>query len=166
MKSIFLVLLNFSALLSFAQNEKTNRDSFYLNIVVDSDNNYGMDIQTSPYFVKDYILQIYPTEKLFIETELKNDTIFSMKVVKENIYPEKTIVVEFKQSAEDRNKVSMLLNVKNPFDKNLIYKALMFTPFSNELKATSIIPVKPKLSAFEIWPHAIISLVLTDWKLE
>lgn len=166
MKSIILVLLNLSALLSFAQNEKTNRDSFYLNIVVDSDNNYGMDIQTSPYFVKDYILQIYPTEKLFIETELKNDTIFSMKVVKENIYPEKTIVVEFKQSAEDRNKVSMFLNVKNPFDKNLIYKARMFTPFSNELKATSIIPVKPKLSAFEIWPHAIISLVLTDWKLE
>lgn len=165
MKTFFLLLLILFSSLSFSQNEKDNREPFYLNIVVDSDNNYGMDVQASPYFVKDDILQIYPTEKLFIETEVKNDTIYSMKVVKENLYPEKTIVVDFKQSAEDRTKISMFLNVKNPFDKNLIYKARMFTPFSNELKATSIIPVKPKLSAIEIWPHAIVSLVLTDWEL-
>ena len=166
MKTFFLLLLILFTSLGFSQNEKDNREPFYLNIVVDSDNNYGMDVQASPYFVKDDILQIYPTEKLFIETEVKNDTIYSMKVVMENLHPEKTIVVDFKQSAEDRTKISMFLNVKNPFDKNLIYKASMFTPFNNELKATSIIPVKPKLSAIEIWPHAIISLVLTDWKLE
>ena len=166
MKNIFLLLFNLLTLLSFSQNEKSYRDSFYLNIVMNSEQNYGMNVESSPYFVKDYILQIYPTEKLFIETEVKNDTIYSMKVVKENLYPEKTITVDFKQSAEDRSKVSMFLTVKNPFDKNLIYKARMFTPFSNELKATSIMPVKPKLSAYEIWPYAIISLVLTDWKLE
>src|SRR5690606_6698521 len=118
MKNIFLLLFNLLTLLSFSQNEKSYRDSFYLNIVMNSEQNYGMNVESSPYFVKDYILQIYPTEKLFIETEVKNDTIYSMKVVKENLYPEKTITVDFKQSAEDRSKVSMFLTVKNPFDKN------------------------------------------------
>ncbi len=166
MKNIFLIIFGLQTLMCFSQNEKINRETFNLNIVVNEENNYSMEVQSSPYFVSENILQIYPTEKLFIETEIKNDTIFSMKIVKENLHPEKTIIVNFKQSAEDRTKISMFLNVKNPFDKNLIYKAHMFTPYGNEWKSTSIIPIKPKLSGIEIWPHAIISLALTDWKLE
>lgn len=166
MKNIFLLLFNLLTLLSFSQNEKKYRDPFYLNIVMNSEQNYGMNVESSPYFLKDNILQLYPTEKLFIETEIKNDTIFSMKIVKENLYPEKTIEVDFKQHAEDRSKVSMFLIVKNPFDKNLIYTTLMYTPNSNDWKSTSILPVRPKLAGIEVWPHAIITLVLMDWKLD
>lgn len=49
---------------------------------------------SSPYFVREKILQIYSGEKLFIEVEIEKKEIISMKVVKENINPEKTIEVE------------------------------------------------------------------------
>ena len=67
-----------------AQNLKPQREAFVLKLAVDGVNFYEEEIKSSPYFVHEHILQIYPSEKLYIEVELKNDSIFSMKTVKEN----------------------------------------------------------------------------------
>lgn len=163
MKTLFLLLNLVFVSLSFSQNEKHNRDSFKLEIVADSINNYSMNVEASPYFIKDKMLQIYPSEKIFIEVELKKDTVYTMKVVKNNLNPEKTLEIEFVQNAKDRSEIISKLTLKNPFDKKLEYKAIMYTPTNDYWKPTSTIPVRPKLMTFETWPHAIITLVLNDW---
>ena len=160
-----LVLLIFAISLN-AQNEKPEREAFKLIVAIDSVNFYQQDVAKSPYFVKDKILQIYPSEKIFIETEIKSDSIYSMSVVKENLNPERTIIVEFNQNVQGRIHDGMMLSVKNPFDKTLKYEALMYIHGGTEWIPTSIIPIRPNLVNFELWNDVILSLVLVEWKIE
>jgi len=55
------------------------------------------------------------------------------------------------------------LNVSNPFDKDLLYNASIYTPTSPQWKTTKVLPIRAGLQNFESWPHAIITLVLDQW---
>lgn len=164
-KLILLITLILSSSLH-SQNEKPTRNSFKLDIAADETHQYSMEVKESPYFVKENIIQIYCGEKVFIECEINGDLITKMKVVKNNINPEKTIEIDFTQNAENRKEINTMLIVKNPFTKTLYYEAIMFTPISKEWKSTSTIPIRPNLQNFEMWPHSIITLVLENWKLK
>lgn len=167
MKKIFsLILLLFFGVSLNAQNEKPEREAFKLKVAIDSINFYQQDVSKSPYFVKNKILQIYPSEKIFIEAEIKSDSIYSMSVVKENINPDRTIIVDFNQKVKGRIHDGMMLSVKNPFDKTLKYEALMYINGGTEWIPTSIIPIKPNLINYELWNDVILSLVLVEWKIE
>lgn len=150
----------------YSQNDKPKRSAYSLEIAANETQQYGMEVKESPYFVKEKILQIYCGEKVFVECEIEADTISTMKVVEKNTNPEKTIVIDFSQNAENRKDIRTDLYVKNPFSKTLRYDATMFTPISQKWKSTSIVPIDPKLENFEMWPHSIITLVLENWKLE
>jgi hypothetical protein len=163
-KVIMTILLSISFAFTYAQNEKVNRDGFTLTLPVDGEQYYEQKVVSSPYFVKEKALQIYPGEKLFIEAEIEKEEIISMKVVKENLNPEKTIEVKFTQTVKDGKSEMMMLKVVNPFKKDLEYKAMMFIVGHDKWINTNVIPVKAKLVAYETWPNVIITLVLTDWK--
>lgn len=145
---------------------QTNRKAFKLEIAANETQQYVSDINESPYFVKDKVLQIYCGESVFIECEIAGDSIASMKVVEKNVHPEKTIEIKFNQENEDRKNIMSMLEVNNPFDRDLTYEAIMLTPASKKWNPTSIIPVPANLKGFETWPHAIVSLALMDWKLK
>ncbi|MEM0518681.1 MULTISPECIES: hypothetical protein [Aequorivita] len=161
---ITLIIFLISIGISFGQNEKPNREPFVLKLAVDSVNYYQQEIQKSPYFVKDNILQIFPSEKINIEVEIENDSIISMKTVEKVEFPEKTITIDFKQEVKDRKSEMMMLTVKNPFDKTMTYDARMFIVGREELLKTSIIPIRPKLTNFEMWNDVIITLILDNWE--
>ena len=150
--------------ITFAQNEKPNREPFVLKLAVDSIHFYQQEIQKSPYFVKDNILQIFPSEKINIEVEIENDSIVSMKTVEKIEFPDKTITIDFKQEVKDRKSEMMMLTVKNPFDKIMTYNARMFIVGRDDLLTTSIIPIRPNLTNFEVWNDVIITLILDNWK--
>jgi hypothetical protein len=166
MKTFIVIIIFIFSVTVFSQNNKEKREAFSLEIAANETQQYGMDVQESPYFVKEKILQIYCNEEIFVECEIEADSISKMKVVEENINPEKTIIISFTQNSEDRKNIRTELRVKNPFSKTLIYDALMFTPISQQWKKTSIIPIHAKLENFEMWPHSIITLVLENWRFE
>ena len=166
MKTFISIAFSIFSLSLYSQNDKPKRNSYQLEIAATETEQYAMDVPESPYFVKDKILQIYCGEKIFVECEIQADSISKMKVVERNINPEKTIVIEFTQNAENRKEISTQLWVKNPFSKILRYDAFMFTPISKQWKSTSIIPIRPTLQNFEHWPHTIITLALQNWRLE
>ncbi|MFC7772469.1 hypothetical protein [Flavobacterium sp. GCM10027622] len=162
MKKIVALLFFSIATVAMAQ---THRKAFTLEIAADATHQYGANIPESPYFVKEKILQLYCGEKLFVECETNGDTITAMQVVPENKHPEKTIEIDFTQNAEDRTSIGTTLSVKNPFQKRLKYSAVMFTPIEQTWTSTSIIPVYPGLMGLEMWPHAIVTMVLENWEL-
>ena len=167
MKKIVLLLvcvlgINFI----FAQNETPNREAFTLKIYVDGEQYYEQKVEDSPYFVKEKVLQIYPEEKLFVEVEVEKKEIISMKVVKENLNPEKTVEIELKQTIEGRESKFMTLEIMNPFEKDLEYKAMMFIVGQDKWINTNVLPIKAKLTGYEIWTDVIITLVLTEWELK
>jgi hypothetical protein len=165
-KVIMTILLSIGFAYTYAQNEKEKRDEFTLKLPVDGEQYYEQKVESSPYFVKEKVLQIYPGEKLFIEVENDKKEITSMKVVKDNLNPEKTIEIEFTQTVKDRKSEMMMLKIVNPFKKDLEYKVMMYIVGHNKWISTSVLPVKATLSSYETWPDVIITLVLTEWKLK
>jgi hypothetical protein len=109
---------------------------------------------------------MYCGEKVYVECEVSRDSITRMKVVEQNINPDRTILIDLKQDSSDRKNIYTMLTVKNPFDKELTYEAIMLTPNDDNWRSTSIIPILPNLQNFETWPHAIISLALMGWKIK
>jgi len=150
----------------FSQNLRPQREGFTLELAIDEETFYKDDIPKSPYFVKGTMLQIFPTELLNIEVEIKNDSIYSMKVVEKNLHPKKTITIDFKQNTKGKISEGMTLAVTNPFDKKLRYEASMYIYGNNNWIETSIIPIYPKIVGYEMWSDVILSLVLKNWKLE
>ncbi|WP_297333887.1 hypothetical protein [Flavobacterium sp.] len=166
MKKVFLVLtFLLCSLSSSSQNIITHRAPFVLKLAVDEEGYYEMNVDKTPYFPEEKLLQIFPSEKLYIEVEIKSDTIYKMDIVKKILYPERTIEIEFIQKNEDRNAGYMELKVKNPFNRELKYQAHMYIVKHDEWIKTSIIPVYPNLLGIEIWNDVIISLLLHDWEL-
>jgi len=166
MKFFSLIILLITSFTLSAQNEKAERETFDLKVAVDSVNFYQQNIKKGPYFIYDKTIQIYPSEKLFIEVEVKKDTIASMKVVKENLNPKKTIELDFIQNVNGRNHESMFLTVKNPFKKNIRYDALIYVLGNKDWVETSIIPVRAKLQSIEMWNDIILTMALTNWRFE
>ena len=85
-----------------------------------------------------------------------------MKVVKENLNPEKTIEIKLTQTVKDRKSVK----VATPFKKDLEYKAMMFIVGHDKWINTNVLSVKAKLTGYESWTDVIITLVLTEWKFK
>ena len=166
MKKILFVILTFTASFCYSQNEIKEREPFVLKLAVDSEQFYQMDVPKSKYFVKENIIQIYPSEKLNIEVAIKNDTIFAMKVVEKIVEPKRTIQIEFFQNIKEKKLEGMILKVINPFDKKLNYNAMMYIVGNNKWISTSIIPIQPNLMNFEMWNDVIITLVLEKWRFE
>jgi hypothetical protein len=166
MRNLSLIITLLFSLLTYSQNDKEKRAAFKFEIAANETQQYAMNVEESPYFVKEKVLQLFCNESVFVECEIQGDSISKMKVVEKNINPEKTIIIEFTQNSEDRKNITTDLHVKNTFNKKLIYEAQMFTPISQEWKNTSILPISPNLQNFEMWPHAIITLVLYNWKIE
>jgi len=164
-KYIIGCVLTLMSVFLHAQNDQPEREAFKLKVTVDTLNYYSQDLPKSPYFVAEKVLQIYPSEKLFVEVEIKNDSIFSMKVVKENLHREKTIEIDFYQEVKGRVSERMMLKIKNPFDRKLNYKALMYINGAQDWIPTSIIPVHPKIMGIEMWQDIILSLVLFEWEI-
>lgn len=159
------MLICLSSVWTSAQNDAPNREAFTLTLPVDSVNYYEQEVPESPYFVKENVLQIFPGEHLFVEVEASKKEITSMKVVKENLNPKKTIEISFNQLGDERKHEGMMLKVTNPFKKELSYGALMFIVGNDNLLETSIVPIRPELEGYEMWNDVIISLVLVDWAL-
>lgn len=160
MKKILILLAIIFCSNLFAQNEKLNRDALTIKLT------YEQMIDKSPYFIKPNTLQIFPSEELLMEVEIEGESIRSMKIVKENFNPNKTIIISFSQKNDNTNGKLMMLDVKNPFNKILSFEANIFTLGNNDWTKTSILPIQAQSSGIEIWHDAIVSIVMENWKIE
>jgi hypothetical protein len=165
-RAILTVLSVIICINSYAQNDTPLRSAFTLKLPVDGKQFYEQEVQESPYFVKDNVLQMYTGEKLFIEVETLDNKITAMKVVNKNVNPKKTIEIELKQEVKNKANESIMLKIKNPFKKELNYKAMMFIVGQNKWIPTSVLPIASELTGFELWKDIIITMVLKDWTLK
>ncbi|MBD3584067.1 hypothetical protein [Flavobacterium selenitireducens] len=161
MKMKYTLMLLLIVVSSIAQEK---RNELKVELIVDKENNYSTAVAESPYFVKEKVLQIYPGEDLNIEVEINEGNISTMKVVDVVKFPERTISVRFFQESKDRQNAQMILVVKNPFSKKLLYDAIIYLPVMEKWTRTSIIPILPKLVGYEMWPDVIATIALENWR--
>jgi hypothetical protein len=165
-KILFLVVITMTFSLSSKGQDTTalKRTPYTLKIEVDKKNFYEDQIGATPYVFPNNGMQIYPGETIYVEVFEENGVIKSMKAVKEITNPKTTLTIRFSQKSEKKIHQMMILEVQNPFPKNLTYEAKMFLLSNKKWVNTSIYPVMAGLSGFETWTDIIISLGLGNWE--
>ena len=163
---LFLVVFAFTLTLGSKGQDTTvlKRTPYTLKIEVNKESFYEDKIGATPYVFPNNGMQIYPGETIYVEVDEENGIIKSIKAVKEITKPNTTLTIKFSQKSEKKIHEMMMLEVKNPFPKNLIYDAKMLLLSNKKWVDTSIYPVMAELSGFEIWTDIIISLGLGNWK--
>lgn len=165
--STFILSFVFTTAICCGQsNDRPQRDAFKLNIAVDDTNFYNTDIKASAYVLPDNSIQLYPGETVYVEVELVEKELKSMKTVKENLHPEKTLIISFSQQTDGKIHKGMMLKIENPFNRKLEYKANMFLMKYNKWAPTSVMPIQPKLSSYETWSDLIVTIVLARWEFK
>jgi len=167
MKYILILLLIYLMVPFNSKGQETailKRTAYTLKIYVDNVNFYEDEIGATPYVFPNNGMQIYPGETIYVEVDQDNGIIKGMKAVKEIKDPKTTLTIKFSQKSENKIHQMMMLEIQNPFEKNLAYKAKMFLLKQNKWFDTNVLPVMAGLTAFETWPDIIISLGLGSWK--
>jgi hypothetical protein len=151
----------------YAQSDSSNlRPSFELKLKVNSKQFYTAPLGETKYIINDTIIQIFPGEKLFIETNTINNKLVNLRRVDSIRDSTKTIIIEFVQESEGKDHKYMQLIIKNPYNKNLHYSVLMNLLKHQKWVRTNVVPVMPKLESIEMWPDILTSLVLTGFELK
>ena len=107
-------------------------------------------------------LYIKRSEKLFFEAAIDSGNHLSFRQVAKNTDISNTISIKLSYVGA----VGAMLEIVNPFGKQLYYKAELYSPDKKDYVETSTIPVDPNLSSFETWPFKIDKIRLTGFRLK
>jgi hypothetical protein len=166
-KLLLLVVGSLILIQGYSQDENPNiRLAFDLKMFVDDNQFYSAPMGETNYIINDSIIQIFPSETLFVEAEILNNKLINLKVVKEIKDKSKTLIIDFKQTTKGKIHEQMILTIDNPFDKQLYYKAMMNLLKNKMWVNTSVYPVMPKIRSIEMWPDLITSLALVGFELK
>jgi hypothetical protein len=171
MRKAFFIIEFFILAGSIYSNDNyiIERSSFLLRLSVDEENYWEWTVPQTPYIFNENYIQFYPGETIFIEADVLDDKIIKLSVVKEILDETKTIIVEFTQiTKKDNERIHdiMLLKIKNPFNRDMEYKANIWLLKYDKWTGTSTIPVRAGLLSYESWPDIIGSIVLYDFALK
>lgn len=165
MKNLLSAVALLSLALAQSQNVMPEREGFLLKIPRNAKQSFIQEIGKAPYLIEDKTLQIYPGEKINLEIEIKADTIYSMATVVKNLHPERTIEIEFCQTIENHMAKPSQIFIKNPFNKQLTYTAIVYDVEESQWQ-TLARTARRNWTSRDNWQQIISSVVLKDWKLE
>jgi len=103
-------------------------------------------------------ISLIPGDVVFIEADETDTGLVNFKLVEEVVNPEKTIEFSFTQID---NQIDMVLDVKNPFPKNIKYH-LKTMDFKGNIDKVSSCPVKANSTVSKQWDYVVLDLILTD----
>ncbi len=169
MKHVFFLFTLVFGIFFFGKAQDTTRltrTPYKLKVAIEKNAAYEEDIKATPYVFDSNNVQLYPGETVFVETEVDNGIIKSMKAVKENANPAKTIIISFSQTAKKGVHQMMMLKVTNPFTQTLVYNAKFMPLKGSKFLETDVLPVQAGISGFETWQEIITAIVLNGWRFE
>jgi hypothetical protein len=166
LKYWFLVLLVTACKFGYSQTDDNIRQAFTLKIFVDDSTFYNAPMGQTKYIPKDGVIQLFPGEKLFVEADIKNDTLVNLKVVPQITKKGKTLTLSFSQVAKGKIHEQMILKIDNPFAKSLNYSALINLLKYKKWIKTTVIPVRAGIASYENWSDIISTIVLSGFYLK
>jgi hypothetical protein len=98
---------------------------------------FEMEFPKGPYVAEGFI-NVLAGEEFLVEFDDTDGVLSNPRYVKTTAKPERTVSFRLEQSTEET-----VLQVKNPFTKNIIYDCLIQHYQEQRLKKTSVLPCKP-----------------------
>ena len=117
---------------------------------------FEMEFPKGPY-VADGFINVLAGEEFLVEFDETDGALSNPRYVKTAAKPEPAISFRLEQSAE-----GTVLQVKNPFAKNIIYDCAIQHYSEQRLRKTSIAPVQAGLVSFEMWPYPVAQVVVSN----
>ena len=99
-------------------------------------------------------------KKLLVQFERKGDALSRPQVVEKVLDEPPTVTFDFLKQGD-----MLILATKNPFPKDLKFRALARVKGRKAPFETSIVPVKAGLLGFELWQDPIEELILFEFTL-
>lgn len=162
---VLLVFLITTNLIYCQVSQDSNiRPPFDLRLYVNDSVFYEAPMKESRYIINDTIIQLFPGEKLFIESEIQNNKLVNFKIVPTITDKDRTLVVEFHQEKKGKNHDQMILTIENPFQKMLHYRAMINLMNERRWRKTSVVQVLPGLKSIEMWSDIITSIALSGFE--
>jgi hypothetical protein len=140
------------------------RPPFDLKLFVNDSVFYEAPMKASRYIINDTIIQIFPGEKLYVESEIQNNKLVNFKVVPKITDKNRTMVIEFHQEKKGKNHDQMILTIENPYQKNLHYSAMINLMNEHRWRKTSVVQVLPGQKSIEMWSDIITSIALSGFE--
>ena len=162
----FILFISFQNIIFSQSNDLKYRDSFELKMVIDEGHFYRTDIKVTPYIMPRNAVQLYAGEKVFVEVEMEGKLVKSLKSVKENLNPAKTLVISFSQIVDGKMHKEMILKIENPFDAKLKYEANRFMMNIRKWNIIAVKPVDAKSNNTETWTEMFSILILSKFEFE
>jgi len=116
---------------------------------------FEMQFPKGPY-VADGFINILAGEELNVEFDDRRGQLSNPHYVKSPVHPERTISLRLEQKDEN-----MILEIKNPFPKEIVYDCLIQHYSEQRLRRTSVLPVGGGLMSFESWPYPVAQVVIS-----
>jgi hypothetical protein len=162
---VFCLLIEF---ISYGQSVQmsNNRPDYKIQLAVDDNMVYESIIKGSKYIIIDSVIQIFPGEKLYVESEIANSKFKSFRTVPMIKDSSKTLIIEFLQEVQGKKHEQMILMVYNPLNMDLSYNAITEVMINKQGALTSNIPVLARSKSYKKWPDIVTSAILTSFRLK
>ena len=115
-----------------------------------------MEFPKGPYVAEGFI-NVLAGEEFLVEFDDTDGVLSNPRYVKTAAKPERTMSLRLEQTDE-----GTVLQVKNPFSKNIIYDCLIQHYSEQRLRKTSTLPVQAGLISFEMWPYPVAQVVVSN----
>lgn len=121
---------------------------------------YETEFPAGPYVAEGFI-NLLAGEGINVELDEENGKLSNPRYVKVVEDAKRTLYIKFEQTAE-----GMILSIKNPFGKELVYDCMIQRYDEERFRRTSTIPVPAGLTSFEMWPYPITQLVISNLRFK
>ena len=111
--------------------------------------------------VQDIGLVVLAGQTIYVEADVSGDQFTSFHEVDHIAEPGKTIIATFEQMDDG----GMILNLAQPFKKDLKFDIVILRPGADHFAETSSLPVKAGGKLGEMWPYPISMVVLKNGRL-
>ncbi|HUM06796.1 MAG TPA: hypothetical protein VLT90_15125 [Terriglobales bacterium] len=165
---LWLLVLPFLSCALLAQDNSskeapalTFREPFTLKLRVDKDHYYEQHFDKVPYVAENDIYLFLGDHFGINLTDNKGEF---LTIAYQPDIAKADVQFGFTQEKAGDGIFMMMLTVQNKTDRRLSYEALMTVPKREGILKTSVVPIEPRLSSFESWPHPIVQLVLRNFR--
>jgi hypothetical protein len=163
---IMVLAMPFLVTLAYAQSQAVPatqdpvfRAPFDLKLHIDIQHYYEQHFDKVPY-VLDNDVYLFAGESFGVNVIVVDNQITGLTYQPD--LKKCDIVFSFTQEKVHKDQMMMMLVTQSRLQHRLLLDALMTVPDQKGIFKTSILPIEPKLSSFESWPHPIVQLVLRN----
>jgi hypothetical protein len=145
-----------------SHDSRVFREPFTLRVRVDKNHYYEEQYDKRIPYVSDNDVYIFSGENFGLNLASKDNGV--AEVTYQPDIKRADIWLSFAQP-KDLGGVVMMLTIQNKLKRTLQMDGLMTVPGKKEGYKTTIVPIEAGLSDFESWPHPIIQLVLSNFRV-